>query len=107
MARMHARKKGKAGSTRPSVKAAPNWVELTASQVEDLVVRLSKEGKTQSEIGTILRDQHGVPLVKAIVGKSVLEILKENKLEPELPEASCSAGHSTKGSQRSEPAKSR
>jgi small subunit ribosomal protein S15 len=38
-----------------------------------------------SLIGTILRDQYGIPLVKQITGKSVTQILKENNLAPSVP----------------------
>jgi len=37
-------------------------------------------------IGTILRDQYGVPDVKTIVGKSITQIMKENNLYPQYPE---------------------
>lgn len=49
-------------------------------------MKLAKEGKSASEIGETLRDQHGIPLAKAIVGKSVSKILKEADLESALPE---------------------
>ncbi|MCD6522932.1 MAG: 30S ribosomal protein S15 [Candidatus Diapherotrites archaeon] len=86
MARMHARKKGKSGSKRPPTKIAPEWVDMSAKQVEELVVKLAKEGKSMSIIGVILRDQYGIPSIKAVCGKSVKDILKENNLLPELPE---------------------
>ena len=37
-------------------------------------------------IGTILRDSHGVPLVKVITGKRISVILEENDIESPLPE---------------------
>jgi len=86
MARMHARKRGKSGSKRPISKAPPSWVKLTPDEVEALVVKYAKEGYPPSMIGIILRDQHGVPLVKQITGKSITQILKENNLLPEIPE---------------------
>ena len=49
-------------------------------------MRLSKEGYSPSKIGIILRDQHGIPLAKPIVGKSVTQVLKERKLYSSLPE---------------------
>ena len=33
-----------------------------------------------------LRDEYGIPLVKPITGKSVGELLRENKLAPAIPE---------------------
>ena len=86
MARMHSRKKGKSGSTRPPVATKAEWVELNERDIENLVVKLAKEGKSPSAIGLELRDSYGVPLVKPITGKSILQILKENKLAPEFPE---------------------
>jgi len=86
MARMHARKRGKSRSDRPLSKEPPEWVKMTPEEVEALVVRLAKEGTPPSKIGVILRDLYGVPLVKQITGKSISEILEENKLLPEIPE---------------------
>ena len=86
MARMHSRKKGKSGSTRPALKVKADWVTLDEKEVEKLVVKLAKEGKSPSEIGRELRDNYGVPLVKPIAGRRVLQILKDNKLAPEFPE---------------------
>ena len=86
MARMHSRRKGKSGSTRPTAMASPKWVELSKEACEKLVVELAKEGKSASDIGRILRDSHGVPSVKWLTDKTVLQILKENKLEGEFPE---------------------
>ena len=37
-------------------------------------------------IGTILRDQYGIPDVKMITGKTVSRIMKDRKLYPEMPE---------------------
>ena len=51
-----------------------------------MIMKLAKEGHPPSTIGTILRDQHGVPLAKPITGKSVTEILKERKLTSTYPE---------------------
>ena len=83
---MHARKRGRSGSKRPISKAPPSWVKLTPDEVEALVVKYAKEGYPPSMIGIILRDQHRVPLVKQITGKSITQILKENNLLPEIPE---------------------
>lgn len=86
MARMHARKKGKSGSTHPPIKTHPKWVQYNKDEVVDLIVQLAKEGKNLSQIGLILRDQHGIPSVKAIVGKSVSQILKEKKITSKWPD---------------------
>ncbi len=39
-----------------------------------------------SAIGTILRDQYAIPLVKPITGKSISDTLKAANLAPTLPE---------------------
>lgn len=86
MARMHARKRGKSGSTHPTSKKVPAWCKHTKKEVTDLVVELAKAGKKQSQIGVILRDQHAIPSVKAIVGKSLKQILEDAGLAQEYPE---------------------
>ncbi|MGC8817552.1 MAG: 30S ribosomal protein S15 [Candidatus Hadarchaeum sp.] len=60
--------------------------ELSASEVEEIVVKLGKEGVPPSRIGIILRDQHAVPDVKKLTGKSVKEILEAHGIKMELPE---------------------
>ncbi|MHA1291226.1 MAG: 30S ribosomal protein S15 [Promethearchaeota archaeon] len=86
MARLHSRKKGKSGSTRPSRLEKPTWVEYTAEEVENLVVKLARKGYSKSMIGIILRDSHGIPLVKVVTGKKISKILKEHEIETPLPE---------------------
>lgn len=86
MARIHARKRGKSGSKRPISKLPPSWLKITPEEVEALVVKYAKEGYPPSMIGVILRDKHGIPLVKQVTGKTVKKILEENGLKPEIPE---------------------
>ncbi|MBD3155879.1 MAG: 30S ribosomal protein S15 [Candidatus Aenigmarchaeota archaeon] len=86
MARIHARKKGKSGSTRPMGRGSPRWVKYRKDEVEKLVVKFAKEGNSSAEIGMILRDQFGIPLVKRVTGKTVSHIMKENNLYPKFPE---------------------
>lgn len=86
MARIHARKRGKAGSKKPSRKTPPKWVRYKKNEIEKLVIKLAKEGNSTPTIGLILRDQFGVPSVEKITGKTISEIMKENNLYPKLPE---------------------
>ncbi|MFX1449953.1 MAG: 30S ribosomal protein S15 [Promethearchaeota archaeon] len=86
MARMHSRKKGKSGSKRPPRPTLPDWCNRAPEEVEDIIIRLSKEGKSKSDIGMILRDSYGVPFTRLITGKTISEILKERELLPTLPE---------------------
>ena len=86
MARLHSRKKGKSGSTRPPRLEKPVWVERSAEEVENLVVKLARRGFSKSMIGTILRDSYGIPLIKVVTGKKISQILEENEIEFALPE---------------------
>lgn len=83
MARMYARKHGKSGSKRPAVPAT--WLEYSGEEVERLVVKLAKDGLTPPAIGTVLRDQYGIPSVYAVTHKPVLAILAANNLGPKMP----------------------
>jgi small subunit ribosomal protein S15 len=86
MARLHSRKKGKAGSTRPPRLEKPVWIERSAEEVENLVIKLARKGFTKSLIGIILRDSYGIPLVKVVTGKKISQILEENEIIATLPE---------------------
>ncbi len=85
MARMHSRKRGKSGSKKPA-KKVPSWAPFQEKEVEKLIVKYGKAGKTTSEIGIILRDSYGIHNVKALTGKSITSLLQENKLVKALPE---------------------
>ncbi|MBS3104954.1 30S ribosomal protein S15 [Candidatus Woesearchaeota archaeon] len=86
MARMHSRKKGKHGSKKPAKKTAPSWIRYKPKEVELLIAKLSKDGKTTSQIGMILRDVYGIPNALALCGKSISAVLKEKNLSAEVPE---------------------
>lgn len=84
MAKMHSRKKGKAGSKKPATQA--KWVTYKDKEVERLVVKFRKEGKDASEIGMILRDQYGIPSVRSATEKTIMQILEENNMLLQIPE---------------------
>ena len=87
MARIHARRKGKSGSTHfLGREKHPDWSSLKPREIESHVIELAKEGKSTSQIGMILRDQFAVPNVKLATGKSVSKILETNNMKPEIPE---------------------
>ena len=86
MARMYSRKKGRSGSTKPIDKKVQAWVRYKPKEVEMLVLKMAKEGKTSSQIGLMLRDKYGIPSVKSLLGKSVSELLKSKDLQPEIPD---------------------
>jgi len=71
---------------RPVRSSAPSWVRYTPDELVKIILKLRKEGLQASNIGTILRDQYGVPSVKLIVGKSITKVLSENKLGSDYPE---------------------
>ncbi|AKG38995.1 MAG: 30S ribosomal protein S15 [Infirmifilum sp.] len=80
------KEKGRSGSKRPHELKKPEWVTMRKEEVEELVVSLYRKGYPPSMIGLILRDQYGIPLVKAVTGKSILKILRERGFTPEIPE---------------------
>ncbi len=86
MARMHARKKGKSGSTKPERDEAPSWVAYSKEEVEELIVKLAKEGHASSKIGIILRDQYGIPDVRPILRSKITKVLEANGMGSKLPE---------------------
>ncbi len=86
MARKYSRAKGKSGSKKPINKVTPSWINYKPKEIEKLVIKLSKAGKTASQIGMHLRDTYGVPSVKIATKKTILQILRENKLEKQIPE---------------------
>jgi len=75
MARLYTSKRGKSGSTRPISKKTPSWCKYTSDEVEELVLKLAREGNSPSIIGVVLRDRYAVPLVKSITGKTIKQIL--------------------------------
>lgn len=66
--------------------AKPEWVTYSNEEIEEFILKFTKEGKSPSEIGVILRDQYGVPSVKAVTGEKVTAILKRNEQAQEYPE---------------------
>jgi len=86
MGRMHTHRHGKSHSIRPVTLRAPSWITLGPKEIEELIIKYSKDDMTPSQIGIKLRDQHSIPLVKPILKKSIGEILTENNLISEMPE---------------------
>lgn len=86
MARMYSKKRGRAGSKIPLKKTKQTWVRYKAKEIELLVGKIAKEGKTASQVGIVLRDTYGVPSTKLLAKKSVLQIMKEKGVAPTVPE---------------------
>ena len=86
MVRLHTKKAGKAKrAKRHYPRVAPTWSEATKAQIEDLAVKLAKEGKDPAEIGVALRDDHAIPDVKAATGKKLTKLLEEKGIKKEYP----------------------
>ena len=61
-------------------------METGPDEARAAILKLAKEGVTQSRIGQILRDDFGVPLTKQLIGKSIAQVLAEEKASPKLPQ---------------------
>ena len=83
---MHSRGKGISRRCLPYRKAPPSWVQVTASDLTEQIVKMAKRGQTPSQIGVVLRDQYGIPQVKGVTGSKILRILKVTGVAPQLPE---------------------
>ena len=83
MARMHSRKHGKHGSHKPD-KKRHTWLMYDNDEVEKLIIKLAKEGKTNAQIGMMLRDQYGVPDVRSL-GLRISKVA-EKEVKKEVPD---------------------
>lgn len=86
LARLYTSKRGRSGSTRPVSKKPPAWFKYAPEEVEALIAKLAKQGISPSSIGAILRDKHGIPLVKRVTGKSVTQLARAAGQTPKVPE---------------------
>ena len=59
---------------------------MTDEEIEEMILKFNKEGKSTSEIGIILRDQYGIPSVKEVTGERITQILKRNDQAGKYPE---------------------
>jgi len=75
MARMHSRKHGKHGSHKPPRKKHA-WMAYEKDETEKLIAKLAKDGKSSAVIGTILRDQYGIPDVR-VFGLRIRKIAEQ------------------------------
>ena len=64
----------------------PEWVEYSTEEIEELILKLTKEGNSTSKIGIVLRDQYGIPDVKLITGQKITKILEKHDQGLEYPE---------------------
>ena len=85
MSRMYSRKRGKSGSHRPAVRKM-EWVKYKPGEIEDIIVKLAKEGLGSAEIGLVLRDRYGLPSVRDYGKVRIARIMKKHGATPALPE---------------------
>jgi small subunit ribosomal protein S13e len=78
--------KGIADSALPYKRTPPSWLKTSSEDVQEQVCKLAKKGLTPSQIGVILRDNHGIAQVKAVTGQKIMRLLKREGLAPSLPE---------------------
>ena len=64
----------------------PEWVEYSTEEIEEIILKLRKEGKSTSVIGVILRDQYGIPDVKSVTDMKITHILEKHGQTEEYPE---------------------
>jgi small subunit ribosomal protein S15 len=64
----------------------PEWIEYSNEEIEELILKLTKEGNSTSMIGIILRDQYGIPDVKLVTGEKITKILEKHDQGLEYPE---------------------
>ena len=56
-------------------------LKKSPKEVEELIVRLAQKGTTAANIGTILRDNYGIPKVKVLTGQKIGKILEKHNLK--------------------------
>lgn len=86
MSRIHSGRKGRAGSHRPYPVRAPTFATPDRAEIVEEAVRLAKTGIPSAQVGTILRDSHGVPSVRALTGQRLVPLLVSNGVPQDLPE---------------------
>ena len=86
MGRMHTPGKGMSGSALPFKRSAPSWLKITSQEITDIIAKMAKKGMTPSQIGVLLRDNHGVAQVSSVTNSKILRILKGQGLAPTHPE---------------------
>jgi small subunit ribosomal protein S15 len=86
VARIHSPKRGKSRSKPPVRTSSPYWIAYSPDEIEEIALRLNKEGISKSEIGIILRDQYGVPGVRLVTGRKLSKLLRENDIQEDFPE---------------------
>jgi small subunit ribosomal protein S13e len=71
MGRMHSKGKGMSKSSIPYKRSAPLWCKTTPEEIKDMIAKMAKKGMTPSQIGIILRDNHGIPQVSTVTNSKI------------------------------------
>ena len=61
-------------------------MNFSQDEIVATIAKLAKEGLAPSQIGMRLRDDFGVPHTKTFLGKTLTEVLAENKSALPIPE---------------------
>ncbi|MFH1222065.1 MAG: 30S ribosomal protein S15 [Candidatus Micrarchaeota archaeon] len=85
MARLHSGKKGKSGRKLPKAKVNPDWVKADKKEVEEVIIKMAKEGVAPAKIGLVLRDKYGVPEARPYLGMKLTAFLKQNSVATAYP----------------------
>ena len=85
MARLHSKKHGKSRSKHPKRWEVPEWQQLSKEEVEQIIIKLARQGEAPSKIGMILRDVYGVPSIRAVFQAKLYDVLRREQLL-KLPE---------------------
>ena len=65
---------------------SPEWMVHDKNFIEKKVEELRRQGQSTAMIGTILRDQYGIPNVKEIIGVKISKIVEDLDLKSKYPE---------------------
>ncbi|MCL5430537.1 MAG: 30S ribosomal protein S15 [Candidatus Marsarchaeota archaeon] len=88
MSRIHGKGKGKSKSRKPAgveIGKIPSSASATKEEIEELIVKYTKQGMSPAMIGERLKKEHSVPYIRQYTGKRLNEILEERKMAPEIP----------------------
>jgi small subunit ribosomal protein S15 len=83
---MHSRDKGQSKSQRPAVRSVPEWVTIDKKELQKLILKMAKDGKSAAKIGLELRDAYGIPDVAALLGEKVTAYLISQNVKKDFPE---------------------
>lgn len=86
MARIHTKKHGKSKSLKPILEKGkiPEGVKMNKEEIIKKIVDYANHGIPPALIGEKLKGE-GVPYVKQITGERVVQILKDNSINPTIP----------------------